>query len=195
MAEIPVERKKSNAWIWILLAVILAALLLWWAVSSSDNDDAALVQTEPDSASSMAPYGSMADNVGDNAGMSPPASGATDAEALTIADIFATPDKYIGRDDFAGEVDTPKVPTDRGFWVEQKGRRMFALIVDEPSDAYKDINSGQRLRISNGMIRDASSIGSLPGKPLDADTRKILEDQPAFLVVDEKNIEILQSAE
>lgn len=186
MAEIPVERKKSNAWIWILLAVILAALLLWWAVSSSDNDDAALVQSDPDAVTSMAPYGSAMNTAG---------SGATDdADALTIADIFATPDQYIGRDDFSAEVDTPKVPSDRGFWVEQKGRRMFALIVDEPSDAYKDINSGQRLRITNGMIRNASSIDSLPGKPLDADTRKILEAQPAFLVVDEKNIEILQGA-
>ncbi|WP_156841282.1 hypothetical protein [Novosphingobium aquimarinum] len=193
MAEIPVERKKSNAWIWILLAFILAALLLWWAVSSSDNDDAALTQAEPAAATSMAPYDGATENMGEKAAASG-ANADADADALTIADIFATPEQYIGRDDFSAEVDSPKVPTDRGFWVEQKGRRMFALIVDAPSDAYKDINPGQRLRITNGMIRDASSIGDLPGKPLDADTRKIIEDQPAFLVVDEKNIEILQSA-
>ena len=38
MAEIPVEKKSSMTWLWLLLAAILAALLIWWI--TADEDDA-----------------------------------------------------------------------------------------------------------------------------------------------------------
>lgn len=41
MAEIPVERKRSFAWLWILLAALLAGLLLWWLLSDSDDVEVA----------------------------------------------------------------------------------------------------------------------------------------------------------
>ncbi len=38
MAEIPVEKKSSLAWLWVLLGLLLAALILWW-IFSGDNDE------------------------------------------------------------------------------------------------------------------------------------------------------------
>ena len=38
MAEIPVEKKSSLAWLWIILGLILAALLLWWLLSGDEED-------------------------------------------------------------------------------------------------------------------------------------------------------------
>lgn len=39
MAEIPVQKKTSLAWLWILLAVLLAASLLWWLLSGSNDNE------------------------------------------------------------------------------------------------------------------------------------------------------------
>ena len=183
MVEIPVERKSHLKWLWLLLGLIILAFLLWWAT----GDDRAEIERD------VAP----ATNV--EAGMEPdaslgPATGADAAAGATAASIPAilqNPSAFVGRNDFAGEVEVPEVPTDRGFWVQQNGGRMFALIIDVPREVPLDINSGQRLRVSKGMLRDTGSIGSIPGEPLDADTKKILADQSIFLVVDEDNIEIL----
>ncbi len=46
MAEIPVEKKSSLGWLWILLALLLLALLLWWILGSDDDvEDEVLVGT------------------------------------------------------------------------------------------------------------------------------------------------------
>ena len=49
----------------------------------------------------------------------------------------------------------------------------------------------QRLQISQGMIRDQSFLGEMPGRALDRDTQQIIQEQDAYLMVDEENIEIL----
>lgn len=38
MAEIPVEKKSSYTWLWILLALLLAALLLWWLLDDDVDE-------------------------------------------------------------------------------------------------------------------------------------------------------------
>lgn len=43
MAEIPVEKKSSMAWLWILLALLLLGLLLWWLLGNDDDADVAVV--------------------------------------------------------------------------------------------------------------------------------------------------------
>ena len=171
MAEIPVERKRNLTWLWVILALLLIAALIWWATAGDEE-----VVTEP---------------VGTEAGLEPTAEPVPAAGELTIANILASPEAYVGRDDFSGEVNVPEVPTDRGFWVEDQGQRLFALIIDEPREVPKDINAGQRLRISQGMIRDQSFLPDMPGRPLEANTLRIIQEQDVYLVVDEDNIEIL----
>jgi hypothetical protein len=166
-------------WLWALLALVLLALLIWWA---TDDDEADLVGDADTELVGEETVG--VDPV------TPPEPVAMEA-GISLADVLANPSEYVGRSDFQDEVQVAEVPTDRGFWVEDQGRRMFAVIIDNPQEQPKDINAGQQLRITEGMIRDATTLADLPGAPLDANTERLAREQDAYLVVDETNIEIL----
>ncbi len=174
MAEIPVERKSSLAWLWILLAVLLIGLLVWWAASGDDDEElivdaeTAAVVTTPE------PVGT--------------------ASGISIGDILGDPVGYLGRDDFRAEVFVPvdAEMTDRGFWIEDEGERLYVILNDGPMEEPIHINPGQNLRIDQGMLRDRTFFSDLPGE-LDPNTQNIAEQQPIFLVVDEDNIEILKA--
>ena len=162
MAEIPVEKKSSMTWLWLLLAAILAALLIWWITADEDDADPVLAETAIE------------------------ADAGADSMPMTLAAILANPQSYIGQE-FAGEVSVAGPLTDRGFWVENDGARMFALIIDEPREVEIDINPGQELRISDGMIHEGGEVSDVEGVPL-----AVLADQDVFLIVDEDNVEILE---
>lgn len=186
MAEIPVE-KKSSKLPWLLLALLVLGGLIIWLFASADDDDVMITDTaiKGDVIEEIDPIGEPV---------------LTESElpeqlassiAYTLADVLGDPPTYIGRNDFDSEVETPSVPTDRGFWVENDGARIFAVLIDGPREDPVDINPGQDLRIQEGMLRDASTITDIPGKPLDADTLAILEQQDVFLVVHEDDVTIL----
>ncbi len=82
--------------------------------------------------------------------------------------------------------------TDRGFWVENEGARVFALIIDEPREVPVNINPGQQLSISGARIREGGEVSDVEGVPLDQDTRSILAHQDVFLIANEDNVEILE---
>ncbi|MBU2340217.1 MAG: hypothetical protein KKE77_03130 [Alphaproteobacteria bacterium] len=177
MAEIPVEKKSNLTWLWILLALILLALLIWWAVGA-DDDEAELVEPVAVEETIVVDEEPVTPAVGE----------------VTLAAILANPEQYIGTE-FSGDVSVGgplSEMTDRGFWVENNGQRMFALINDGPLEEPMDINPGQQLRISSGTVMSAASIGDLPGDELDADTRRIAEEQQVFLLVNEDDMEITQ---
>ncbi|WP_375290114.1 hypothetical protein [Qipengyuania sp.] len=176
MAEIPIEKKSSKTWIWILLAAVLLGLLLWWLLA--DNNDDAVV-TEPVAVEQTAEVATAAPEM---------------AGTMTIASILANPSDYYGREGFTGEVAVGGPLTDRGFWIENDGSRMLAIIIDEPREVPLDINPGQTLRISGGTIRNPADVENLPGVPMDQDTINAMQGQEAVLVVDESNIEIVEGA-
>lgn len=174
MAEIPVEKKSGFPWwAWVLLALLLIALI-WWLISVFDNDDDVdVANTTPVVEESMAPV--AAPTIGE----------------MTIASIVANPQAYIGQTYTADTVSVGEVATDRGFWITNGGERMLAIVIDQPRETRVDINAGQNLRITGGTLMDATANPDIPGEPLDADTKALLAQQPIFLLVDEKNIEIL----
>ncbi len=180
MAEIPVEKKSSMKWLWLLLAAILLALLIWWAVSDDDDVEPVLADT----ATIESVEGIDADADAD-------ALGSTESMPMTLAAILANPQSYIG-EEFSGEVGVGGPLTDRGFWIENDGARMFALIIDEPMEVPLDINAGQELQITGGRIREGGEVSDVEGVPLDDDTLEVLADQDVFLLVNEDNIDILQ---
>ncbi len=175
MAEIPVEKKSSSkTWLWLLLAALLVVLIIWWLASSDDDvETAAVDNTQVEQVDTATP--------------------AAATGAMTLAAIMAQPQDYIGQE-FTGEVDVGGPLTDRGFWVENDGARMYAIIIDQPREVPLDINPGQHLQINGGTIREGGDVGDVEGVPLDDDTRAVLRDQPAFMMVDESNIEILEDA-
>ena len=115
------------------------------------------------------------------------------APGIPVSQIIESPATYTGQT-LGGEVRVTEVPTDRGFWIEDEGQRLFAILADQPQEEPKDINPNQTLRLREAVVRDPAFIANIPGEPLDADTRRILNGLPVFLTVDERNIEILQGA-
>lgn len=180
MAEIPVEKKSNFTWLWILLAVVVAALLLWWLLADNDGD---ADQLEGDTVA-------VEQSIDTDDGITATAAG------MTIAAIVADPDAYYGEEGFEGTVTAGGPLTDRGFWIENDGARMFAIVIDEPAERRVDINPGATLRLDGGTIRQASSIsaGQIEGVPLDQDTMDAIADQNAVLVIDESNIIIEDDA-
>lgn len=159
------------AWLWILLGLILLALLIWWIVGNNDDVETAAVEpVEVGQVDETATIG---------------------AEGPTLAAIATNPASYFGQT-FSGEATVGSEITDRGFWLESDGARMFAVIIDQPREEPKDINPGQRLRLTGGQVTDVANLSSIAGDALDDDTRNIANQQQAVIAVDEDNIEILQ---
>lgn len=173
MAEIPVQKKSSMSWLWLLLGLLLVALIIWWLLADDDEvetdvvDSTVVEQVEP--------------VTGPETGELP----------MTLTAILAQPQSYFGKQ-FTGEVDVDGPLTDRGFWIENDGARMFAILIDEPREVPLDINAGQRLQVSGGVIRDADDISNIEGVPLDEDTKTVLNDQAVFMIVNEDDIKILE---
>ena len=179
MAEIPVERKGGlPGWIWLLLAAIIIALLIWLFSGGDDSEPTAVVPVEPVA----------------EAPLTSPDDTDTAQPAMTIAAIVENPEAYIGQSFEPGEVETPAVPTDRGFWIEKDGTRMLAVIIDQPREVPLDINPGQTLNVTGGTLRGPDAIGDIPGDVLDADTRALIEEEGVFLLVNEANIDIVEPA-
>ena len=174
MADINVERKSTSIWPWIL-GLIALALLIWVLVEALGND-------EPEVAAVPA--------VTEVQPTVPPVAPEpiAQAEGVPVSQIIESPATWTGRT-VAGEVRVVGVPTDRGFWIEDQGERLFVILNDQPRERPININQGQTLRLREAMIYD--NVANVPGQ-LDPDTRSIIQDQPVFLSVDEANIEVLQ---
>lgn len=181
MAEIPVEKKSSMNWLWLLLLLLIGALLLWWLLADDDDADIDERDTVAIEQTADADYDAASvDSTGE----------------MTLAGILANPTAYYGREGFTGEVDVAGPLTDRGFWIEKDGARMFAIVIDEPAERRIDINPGATLRLDGGTIRQASSISAtdIEGDTLDQDTMNAIADQDAVLVIDEDNMSIADPA-
>lgn len=168
------ERRRRAGWLWGILALVVVAVLVWWAWPQDEEvifDREVATELEP---------------------LPPVAEGPTDN---TIVMILDNPSEHVGQPFPSTEVRVADVPTDRGFWVEAEGRRLFAILIDQPREEPKDIQAGQSLRIEGGTLRDASFLDQIEGVPLDANTRGIAEEQDIFLVVDEGEIVMLDVEE
>lgn len=178
MAHIPVEKtSRGGGFLPWLLGLLVLALLGWalWALLDDDEAEVAVVPA-PTTATTPEP------RTGTTAG----------AATVDLAAILENPQAYAGESFPTTEVRVADVPTDRGFWIEHEGARLFAIVVDQPSEQPKDINPGQTLRVTGGTLRAPSYLSELPGMPLDAQTEATAREQDVFLVVDERNLDVLE---
>ena len=173
MAEIDMQKKSGGGlgWLWGLLALLAVILLVWWIWP--DDDDEVV-----DTPVAEAPLGTTPEPVAQGPGAS-------------IGDILGNPAAHVDQPWQNESVRVVEVPTDRGFWIEDQGQRLFAIVIDQPAEQPVDINPGQELRISEAMLRDRTFLPQIPGDPLDAETENMAEGQPIFLTVDEDNIQVL----
>ncbi|KPP94978.1 hypothetical protein [Erythrobacter sp. HL-111] len=170
MAEIPVEKKSSGkGWLWLLLVLLVVLAIAWWLLAEANepenNDPVAVEETEP-----------------------------TTTGAMTLSAVLTDPSAYYGREGFDDTVTVAGPLTDRGFWIESGGNRMFAIVIDEPREQPIDINVGATLDISDGTIRNPDDIENLPGDALDEDTIAAMKGEEVVLVVDEDDIAISETA-
>jgi hypothetical protein len=181
VAEIHIERKKGTAWLWLLLAALVVLALLGWLLWPDAADTTPMTATIVDPVPAPATVATFAPLDSTPTG---------NIETPTIATVLANPTQWVGRE-FSGTVTVAEVPTDRGFWIEEGGRRLFAILVDTPAEVPIDINAGQRIRI-RGTLRDAAYLPQLPGRPIVAATQDLARREPIYLVADEQAIAIVQ---
>lgn len=186
MAEIHVEKKKS-IWPWIIAALV-ALIVIWAVVEMTDRDEVEPVAATPAIEAPVATAPAVVDPLAPAVDTSGDAAGAL--AVLPVATILSGPAGYIGQE-VSGTARVTDVPTDRGFWIEQDGQRMFAVIEKGPNmeDAI-NINTGQEIRFSDATVHDASSLAQLGGA-LDDEAKRLLSDQKAFLVVDPNDITVV----
>ncbi len=187
MADIDLERRRRGGagWVWWVVGLLIIGLIVWWAWPNNDVGDVAEVTAPVGAAAPAAETGAMgAPATTEPANVVSP--------NVQFGDITANPQEYMGRSLPTVEASVPEVPTDRGFWLEENGNRLFAIVIDQPNEQPVDINPGQRLRITGGTLRGPDYLGQVPGVPLDQDTRNIAQQQPIFLVVNESDIHIQQ---
>jgi len=47
MAEIPIEKKSSKTWLWVVLALLVVALLAWWLLDDDSEDAVEYTDDQP----------------------------------------------------------------------------------------------------------------------------------------------------
>lgn len=174
MADINVERREgANIWPWIIGLIVLG--LLVWALAEAFGDDDE-VAVEPAPVEAVEPLPPVA---------APPAVAAA---GLPVAAVLANPASYFGQT-ISGEARVVEVPTDRGFWIEDGGQRMF-VVINEPPNETMDINQGQMVRLNNARVYNETNMDEIADQ-IDADTRRIADGEQAVLAVNHVDVEIM----
>lgn len=161
------------------------------AVAPMADDTAAMEDTTmmPAEQAAEGEMGEMGDVV--IAPMPPPPTDADNA-GLPVDLILVTPADYLGQP-VVGTAEVVDVVSDRGFWLEKGGQRIYALIAQSPNmEQAVDIDPGQTVRLA-GLVYDNSLADGIAGQ-LDAQTLETIADQPAFLLVAASNIVVIEAA-
>jgi hypothetical protein len=137
MPELHIERRQAVIpwWVWLVGALILALLI--WAIVAATTTDRRTAAVPPQERVA-----------------------GTQEELLPVIVIVTNPAAYFNKT-VSGTATVGEVVSDRGFWLRQDDRRIFAVI-DEPRPETKDLNEGQRVRVS-GIIYDSQRMGAAPG--------------------------------
>lgn len=176
MADIDIERKKKSPLPWVLglLAAVLLLFLLMRACGGEEEvveESVTVVDTTAQTAAPVAPM-----PVTDTTAAAMGAAGA--AGAGWIASVLGG---QMAGQTASGDAVVPATPSDRGFWLEENGQRVYAILT-ERSEQVKDIDPGQRVRISNARVMAGSDTAQIP-VDVEAETRTTAGQQPFFLLV------------
>lgn len=140
-------------------------------------DDSPAMPAEPD-AVTVAP-------------MPPPPTEADTAE-LPVDLIIITPADYLGQP-VVGTAQVADVPSDRGFWLEKNGERIYAMISQSPEmEQAVNIEPGQTVRLA-GLVYDSALAEGIAGQ-VDPQAMETIADQPAFLLVPATHVAVVDAA-
>jgi hypothetical protein len=156
MAEIPVEKKSSMTWLWVLLGLLLAALLLWWLLA--DDDDEAV---DPAGVETMQVDTMTTDGLATGGVATDPAAAGPITDMSMLMPAIAP--EMVGREVRLEGVQVQEVVSDIGFWVgPSSDQRIFAVLSQEatpgtPTEGEADVNTGARANVT-GTIRTRQEV-------------------------------------
>lgn len=119
----------------------------------------------------------------------PPPPTEADATEVPVDVIVVTPAPYLGQA-VVGTAKVAEVPFDRSFWLEKNGQRMFVVIAQSPGmEQAVNVEPGQTVRLA-GVVYDRALASGIAGE-MDPKALETIAGQPAFLLVDAKNISVI----
>lgn len=186
MADIDIERKKKSPLPWILglLALALVAFLLMQSCGDDDEAEPAVV-TDTTTAVTDTTTAPMAAPVTDTTALGAAGAAGAAAGAGWIGTVLAGTN---AGQTASGSGVVPETPSDRGFWIEENGQRVFAVLA-EPMEQMKDVDPGQRVSISNARVLRGSESSQVP-QDVDAEARQTASQQGYFLLVPSSGVQI-----
>lgn len=194
MADINVERKKS-VWPWIL-GLIVVIVIIWGVFELFDNDDIDVAEplpaaTAPAAAPAIAPppvtTAPAIDEPITAAPMPPPP---TDADNTPIPVAVIVERELLGQA-VVGTAMVAEVVSDRAFWLQRDDQRILAVVAGSPTmENAVDLNPGQQVRLA-GVVYDNELASQIAGG-LEPDIMELVAGQPAFVLVDSKNILLVE---
>lgn len=199
MANIDIQKKQSSGkgWLWgLLVAAGVVALGLFFIFNGEPGDEEIGAEVELGAAATEGPWEPLEDGDDDRTAANEtdernaPANEQDtndDSEAFPIAAVMDSPSEWEGRT-VEGEVVVREVPTDRGFWVEEDGKRAFFVVDPEGRESDAHIQEGQRIRITGAKVH--RDLDDLSGQ-LVSEARQMVDEEPVFFVVDPEDFEIL----
>ncbi|MDH5823596.1 hypothetical protein QFW77_11420 [Luteimonas sp. RD2P54] len=123
----------------------------------------------------------------------PPPPAETDTNEIPVDVIMITPAPHLGQA-VTGTVEVAEVPFDRGFWIEKNGQRMFAMIAQSPNmEDEVHVEAGQTLRLA-GVVYSSELASDIAGE-VEPGAMEAIAGQPAFLLVDARNISVIDAPE
>lgn len=166
MAEIELQKKRPSIVPWIIGLVILV-LLIWGLLQLVDREEEEVVADE-----SAVPL--------------TPAPAIATVEIIPVRVIVTTPADYAGQQ-VSGTAQVAEVVSDRGFWIEQEGQRLF-VIIDEPVPETIDINAGQTVQLTGTVY---TSLDQVQGQ-MEEQTRRVAGEQRLFLFARAADVKITE---
>lgn len=182
MAEVRIERKEggTSVWPW-LIAVVVLALVGWWLWRALANrQEATGVSTATSAATAPVAEPSVI--------TAAPGTGATPqpgVEAATpympLAAIRANPDAHFGTQ-VSGLARVTEVVSDRGFWIEQDGARIFVVKAESLPGGSAEMTVGAQVSLTGTVVNPDRMQQEVPGiLELGDGTLKGLQGEPAIL--------------
>lgn len=184
MAEIGIQKKQGNSWIWWVLGLVVLALLIWWVMGRNDRDDKAVTAMPPAVETNAGVVTDM--NTGAAAGA------LTDLTALTGATSVAD---FAGRQVMLTGVPVASVVSDKGFWAGSgtaAGSGIFVVrgnqnasytAPDGAVDAGKNVNIYGTVQAMPADLNAQSATWNL--KSTDS---KLLSGRPIYISADSVRI-------
>lgn len=101
---------------------------------------------------------------------------------LPLAAVVSDPSAHLDRT-VSGTAAVAQVVSDRSFWLEQNGHRVFAVVF-EPAPEARDLYEGQRVRVAGRMLDAYQAVGMPGATTLESGTFHTLSQERAFLLVE-----------